>query len=261
MPRFSNAAKEKTKLLYESLPQDKCQRMSRLDIRDQVIELNYHFFEYVASHTYVKNRFSEYEDRLQTCLLSFCSIWWKYLWDGTGDDTSNGFRTDLAFTTFFKPRLSEMIDRELTEVKYHVYRTLKIKAANQVGKHWSKLEYEDLSKVNLPADDMLALKAIFKSDYTSSIDDQQYLLASSDANSGNLLEDILDNNEYNSVCEFLIQEIVRKEDILTDRDLSALSTMYGIPISDLQLYLPSAYAKLQHALEEKLMYRDTMLNT
>ena len=259
MPDFSDV-KLKTHKLYESLPQNKNLRMERIDIRDQVIELNYRFFEYVASHTYVKNRYIEYEDKVQTCLLSFCSIWWKYLWDGTGDDKCEGFRTDLAFTTFFKPRLSEMIDRELTEVKYHVYRALKMRAAEQVGKHWSKLEYEDLSKVDLPAKDIIALKAIFKSDYISPIEDQQYLLAADPRAGSKCLDRILEDDNYSSACDFLIREIIRKEDVLSDSDLANFASMYGIPLEELERSLPSAYTRLQLILEDEICLHDVFIN-
>jgi hypothetical protein len=53
--------KKRTIELYDSLPQDEEERKSRLDIRDEVIKLNYSFFGYVASRTYINNPSIEYE--------------------------------------------------------------------------------------------------------------------------------------------------------------------------------------------------------
>lgn len=51
----SNASiKEKTLALYALLPEDEEGRKARTDIRDKIIELNYAFFGYVASHTFIK---------------------------------------------------------------------------------------------------------------------------------------------------------------------------------------------------------------
>ena len=47
--------KRKTIELYDSLPQNKQERMNRTDVRDQIIELNYAFFGYVATHTFINN--------------------------------------------------------------------------------------------------------------------------------------------------------------------------------------------------------------
>ena len=111
-----DSVKQKTRELYLSLPDELTARKARLDIRDQSIELNYTFFGYVASHTYIENNSITYEDKFQSALAHFCEIWWKYLW--VGDETHRGYRQDLSFAVFFKPRIGEMIERELNEVKY-----------------------------------------------------------------------------------------------------------------------------------------------
>lgn len=70
--------KTRTNELYDSLPHEKEARMRCITVRDEIIELNYKFFGYVASTTFVEN--TTYEDKLQTALLSFLHMWWKYKW-------------------------------------------------------------------------------------------------------------------------------------------------------------------------------------
>ena len=160
--------KQRTLELYAMLPDGEEERKSRTDIRDELINLNYKFFGFVASHTYVDNTYISYEDKFQSAVLHFCEIWWKYKWKGSA--TKRGYRQDLSFAVFFKPRLSEMIERELVEVKYSIRRSLCMEAGEQLGKHWSKVRYEDLSHVNLPKDKMDSLKAIFGSMYIADLD-------------------------------------------------------------------------------------------
>ena len=105
------SVKEQTLALYAELPQDKILRQKRTDIRDKIIELNYSFFGYVATHTYINNTSVTYEDKFQSALLHFCECWWWYKWKG--DETHKGYRQDLSFAVFFKPRVGEMIEREL----------------------------------------------------------------------------------------------------------------------------------------------------
>ena len=251
-------SKEKTLELYHSLPKDKSERMKLLDVRDHIIELNYKFFEYVAAHTYVKNYSIEHEDKVQTCILSFCKCWWWYLWDGTGDDKHKGYRQDLAFTTFFKPRLSEMIDRELTEVKYHVYRPLLMKVGDQLGKHWNKVEYDDLAKVELSTEDLNSLKAIFGANYLEPIED--FMFESAEYEDTNSLSSILDDDKYDSLEDFLIREIISAEDKLTDKDLESYVEIYGFDYDELVRTLPKAYDKLKAQLESKMDIQDMFMN-
>ena len=212
--------KEETLRLYDSLPQEAELRKQRTDVRDRVIELNYTFFGYVASHTYVNNPYISYEDKLQSALLHFCECWWWYKYAAK-------YRTDLSFATFFKPRLSEMIDRELTEVKYSVYRPLKMEVGDQLGKHWSKVRYEDLSdpRVHLPADKMNSLKAIFGSLYFADLGEYEPFL-SGDTDNYSEIEKL--NDKYNTVEELLVHEMVDRETKLTDSILLQMSDIYGI---------------------------------
>ena len=92
-------------------------------------------------------------DKFQTALMSFLSMWWKYKW-------TPKYRDDLSFAVFFKPRIAEEIRRYNATVSYTRRRGVCSKAAKQLGKHWSEVTYDDLSKVDLPADQMLALKAV-----------------------------------------------------------------------------------------------------
>ena len=224
--------KEETLRLYDSLPQEAELRKQRTDVRDRVIELNYTFFGYVASHTYVNNPYISYEDKLQSALLHFCECWWWYKYAAK-------YRTDLSFATFFKPRLSEMIDRELTEVKYSVYRPLKMEVGDQLGKHWSKVRYEDLSdpRVHLPADKMNSLKAIFGSLYFADLGEYEPFL-SVDTDSYSEIEKL--DDKYNTVEELLIHEMIDREVKLTDSMLLQMSDMYGIRYDVLKEKLSAA---------------------
>lgn len=224
--------KEETLRLYDSLPQEAELRKQRTDVRDRVIELNYTFFGYVASHTYVNNPYISYEDKLQSALLHFCECWWWYKYAAK-------YRTDLSFATFFKPRLSEMIDRELTEVKYSVYRPLKMEVGDQLGKHWSKVRYEDLSdpRVHLPADKMNSLKAIFGSLYFADLGEYEPFL-SGDTDSYSEIEKL--DNKYNTVEELLVHEMIDREAKLTDSILLQMSDIYGIRYDILKEKLPVA---------------------
>ena len=77
MPKKSNdPIKDRTQELYDSLPMDKEARIACTDIRDEIIRLNYKFFGYVASSVFIEN--VPYEDKLQTALLAFLEMWWKY---------------------------------------------------------------------------------------------------------------------------------------------------------------------------------------
>ena len=71
--------KQETLRLYSTLTQDPEARQQRLDVRDQIIELNYSFFGYVASHTFVDNVSTTYEDKMQSALMHVleCSWWFQ----------------------------------------------------------------------------------------------------------------------------------------------------------------------------------------
>lgn len=238
--------KRRTLELYKQLPPDEEGRKARTDIRDEVITLNYTFFGYIASHTYVNNPYIDYYDKFQSALTHFCEIWYYYQWEGH-------YRTDLSFSVFFKPRISEMIDRELTVVKYSLRRTLTMKVGDQLGKHWSKVTYDDLSnpEVTLSTEDMNSLKAIFGSLYIADIDDHStYIDGTYSIDSITNLEKQLISDEYDSVQDLLIHEMAEEERQLTDKDLKKMSDMYDIPLSILQQNLRPAMESLYYSLKK-----------
>ena len=236
--------KRRTIELYDSLPQEAEERKKRIDVRDQVIELNYLFFGYLASHTYINNPYITYEDKFQSALLHFCECWWWYKYAAK-------YRTDLSFATFFKPRISEMMDRELTEVKYSIYRPLKMEVGEQLGKHWSKVKYEDLSdpRVHLPADKMNSLKAIFGTLYFADLQDYEPFFSSE---SDNYSEFDNMSDKYNSIEELLLHEMVEQETKLSDSDLLKMSEIYGIDYYTLKDKLPVAEKMLYKRLHDSL---------
>lgn len=231
--------KQQTIELYDSLPQDEEGRKSRLDIRDKIIELNYSFFGYVASRTYINNPSIEYEDKFQSALCNFCKCWWWYRW-------AERYRTDLSFSSFFTLRLGEMIERELNEVKYSLRRSLCMKAGAQLGKHWGQVRYEDLAHVNLPADEMNSLKAMFGAVYWADLADHEMYLEAPDNRHGDITKYLTD--KYDTVEELLIHEMVSNESQLSDDDLHEISELYSIDYWELKSKLPKALEILHDRL-------------
>ena len=218
--------KEETIRLYQSLPQEKELRMKRTDVRDRVIELNYSFFGYIASHTFINNTSVTYEDKLQSALLHFCECWWWYLWQG--DETHKGYRCDLSFTVFFKLRVGEMIERELNEVKYSIRRSLCMEVGKQLGKHWGQVKYDDLMdpRLNLPTEKMNSLKAIFGTLYIADLDTHEPFLSSEEGCFSKFDEELTD--KYDTVEELLIREMIDRERKLTNNDIFEICDIYGI---------------------------------
>ena len=234
--------KQKTIELYDQLPMELEARKSRHDIRDQILELNYAFFGYVASHKFVNNQYVSYEDKLNTAIYAWLTMWWKYRW-------TPKYRADLSFTVFFKPRITEVMERELDEVKYSVRRSLCMKVAKQLDKHWAKVTYEDLSNpiVKLTADEMNSLKAIFGSLYSADLETHEIYI---EAAKPDLFRDMSDN--YDSIHDFLIHEMIENECKLDDKKLQAMSDMFGIDFYELKKELPAAEADLYKKLHDSL---------
>ncbi len=256
--------KQRTLEIYDSMPQDKEARKNCLAERDEIIDLNYKFFGYVASNTYINNTSVTYEDKFQSCLLHFCECFWWYKWKG--DDTHKGYRQDLSFTVFFKPRLSEMIERELNEVKYSIRRSLCMEVGAQLGKHWGKVNYDDLSLVDLPVDKMNSLKAIFGSLYIEDID--KYDIYINDTSYQDIFDVDMNENfnvdietdsdgnilssSYEGIEDLLIHDMVMLQSKLDDAELNKMSEMYNIDINILKQLLPNAEKRLVTILEQKL---------
>lgn len=230
--------------LYNSLPQEEEARKARIDVRDKIIELNYTFFGYIASHTYVENRYISYEDKFQSALCHFCQCWWWYKF-------AERYRTDLAFSTFFKPRISEMMEREFNEVKYATRRSLCMEVGEMVGKHWGKVRYEDLSdpRVDLPVEKMNSLKAIFGNQYVIDLADYESFLITHPLSETSI--DDLDDN-YNSIEELLIREMIDNESKLTSRHVNRICNMYGLDRDLVESKIPEAERLLYKRLHENI---------
>lgn len=233
--------KLRTLELYDYLPQTTLEeRSTYTDIRDEIIELNYSFFGYVASHTFINNSSVSYEDKFQSALLHFCTMWHKFKFAAK-------YRTDLSFAVFFKPRIGECIERELNEVKYSLRRTLCMEAGAQLGKHWGQVKYEDLKDVNLSPDKMQSLQAIFGTMYWADIETHALFIASDKRVSS---EDELYSDEYNDEMGLLIHEMVLQEKRLDDSDLLHISIVQDIPFHVLKSMIPEAERVLKRRLHD-----------
>jgi len=231
---------DKTVELYDSLPKDKESRMACIGIRDEIIRLNLKFFGYIANTTLVEN--SLYEDRFQTAVMAFLGMWWKYRWGRWAPENRKG---DLSFGTFFKPRLSEEVRRYLSPVSYSTKRNLCIKAAEQLGKHWAEVRYEDLGLITLPPEDMNSLKAVLGVPYPADIDDYELFLESPEYSPP--LESFV-TDKYDTVEELLIQEMIKEESQLSGEQLLALSDLYTIDYQEIK----AAYERALVMLYERL---------
>lgn len=240
--------KQRTQELYAMLPDDEEERKSRIDIRDELIELNYKFFGYVASHTFINNTYISYEDKFQSVVLHFCEIWWLYKWKGSA--TKRGYRQDLSFAVFFKPRLGEMIERDLNEVKYSIRRSLCMEAGEQLGKHWSKVRYEDLVNVNLPKEKMDSLKAMFGSMYIADLEQHSNYIPAEETVYSSIHDSLTD--KYNSVEDLLITEMIETEEKLNPKTLKKMSEIYSIDLDVLTAALPAAEARLYNKLQTNI---------
>lgn len=240
--------------IYLSLPQDKILRQACLKERDEIIELNYSFFGFIATHTFINNTSVEYVDKLQSALTHFCECWWWYQWDG--DETHPGYRKDISFTSFFKLRVGEMIERELNEVKYSLRRTLCMELGKQVGKHWGQVKYEDLldPRVDLPVDKLNSLKAMFGSLYIADIEDHEPYLEAD--NSSVTAFDSPLTCKYNSVEELLVREMIDRERKLSNDDIFEISDMYGLDDRTIRGKIATAEKLLYSRLKSSQDIRD-----
>lgn len=234
--------KARTIELYDFLPQTSLEeRFTYTAIRDEVINLNYKYFGYVASSTYVADPGIGYEDKFQSCLTGFCKMWHKYRF-------AKRYRTDLSFATFFKPRLSEEIQRELNPVKYSTERSLKMKAAKQLNKHWSKLTYDDLKLITLPENELSSLEAIFGVVYPADLDVHDPFIADEGAVDTEVILQLYSDN-YDTIIDLLMHTMVELESLISDKELLKLAEIQGIPFETLKELRPQAEIKLKIKLE------------
>lgn len=237
--------KARTQELYDMLPLTTLEeRMQHTEIRDEIIELNYSFFGFVASTQVVTDPMARYEDKLQSALMNFCDMWAKYKF-------TPKYRADLSFAVFFRPRLSECIRREFNIIKYSLRRTVCMKAAKQLGKPWTEITKDDIQNVNLSPQDMRVLETIFNTRNNVSYEDRGEDVKLNQGSSGSSygIEDIYTEN-YDSLEDLIVHEMIEAESKLSDADLLKMSELYGIPFRDLQKARPIGEEKLKNQLEE-----------
>jgi hypothetical protein len=249
--------KARTQELYDMLPQTTLEeRNSYTDIRNEIIELNYSFFGYVAKDTFVPDPLIVYEDKLQSALTNFCQMWAKYKFT---PEVGKKYRTDLSFAVFFKPRLSECIKRELNPIKYSLRRTICMKAAAQIGKHWGQLTKEDISKVHLNPQEMQILESIFNVQYDASYEDENGVAKTKPVQSDFVVFQGIDDiytEQYDDLEDLIVHEMIEQESKLDDAYLLKMSEMYGIPFADLVKARPLGEQKLKSQLEEVIEIKE-----
>lgn len=262
--------KQRTIELYDMLPQanvtddmtkeerkaeiTRClaERYKNTDIRDEVIALNYSFFGYVATHTFINNSSVTYEDKFQSALFHFCEMWHWYKFAAK-------YRTDLSFCVFFKLRVGECIERELNEVKYSLRRDYCMKVGDQLGKHWGKVTYEDLSdpRLHLEPEVMMSLQAMFGSMYWADLETHALFIESDKCDDSELIETLC-SDDYDDIVSMIKHEMIEKESKLSDKDLLDLSMLLDIDMHELRDARSKAeaslYAYLKNAAEMKTTF-------
>ena len=151
----------------------------------------------------------------------------------------------IYHSQYFKPRIGEMIERELNEVKYSIRRSLCMEAGEQLGKHWGKVTYEDLSKINLPADKMNSLKSIFGTLYWADLETHElYIPSEEKVSSFEYPTDM-----YDDIESFLIKQMCDNECKLTDKLLKQFAADYSLDYKEMKKALPKAEVKLYKILK------------
>ena len=236
--------KLRTLELYSYLPQTTLEeRDSYQDIRNEIIELNDNFFWYIARSKTIINQSVTVYDKYQSAILHFMNnrLWAKFMFSPEHETESNrGYRTDLAFTSFFKPRITECMERELNNVGWSLRRSLCMKAGEQLGKKGTEVTYEDLANVHLPYNEMEALMAIFCTMNNADINDVSLYKPASAVVSDSI--DELYTDEYDSIEDLIVHE---------------MSQMYSIPYDELVKARPIAEEKLKRELEETIYVQET----
>lgn len=247
--------KQRTLELYSYLPQTSFEdRAKYTDIRDEIIELNYNFFRFIAKHKYIYNQSITEQDKFQSAVLHFCEIWYKYKFKGEVNSKGKRYRDDIAFSSFFVGRITECMERELNNIKYSTRRTLCIKAGEELGKKWTEITYDDINKLQgWSTNDIHALQAVF-----SSTSNQDFEVTSIFKPS-KIEIDTVDNlyyDDYDSLEDLIIHEMIETESKLDDKYLFKLSEMLTIPYHELVKARPVAEAKLKKRLEDAIFIND-----
>ena len=150
-----------------------------------------------------------------------------------------------------------MIERELNEVKYSIRRSLCMEVGAQVGKHWGQVKYEDLSdpRLHLPVEKMDSLKAIFGTLYIADLDKHEPFLTSEDIPSIELTS--LSSDNYDTIEELLMREMIDREHKLTDSDIFKICDMYGLDSKTVKSKLKTAETMLYNRLHTSMNVRET----
>ena len=241
--------KARTQELYDSLPMTTLKdRESYTNVRDEIIEINYAFFGYVARETYVTDPLVTYDDKFQSAVMNFCDMWAKYKF-------TPKYRADLSFAVFFKPRLMECIKREFNIIKYSLRRSICMKAAEQLGKPWGKVTKEDVSKVTLSPQEMQILEAIFSTQYDAAYEEASIPRIKPSVQSDFVIPYGIDGiytENYDNLEDLIVHEMIESESKLDDAYLLKMAEMYGIPYQELLKARPLGEQKLKAQLEEVL---------
>lgn len=240
--------KRYTNVLYDTLPQTSLEdRAKHLDVRDKVIELNQGFFRYVVAHKFLNNQYIDYEDKVQGCIERFCECWTWYKF-------AKKYRTDLSFAVFYKPRLSEMLERSFDEFKYSLYRPRLMEVGALVGKHWAKVTYDDLKDPrvagHISADHLQTCMMYFGSFYPADEEAISPFLAAPEENDASLNIKLTD--DYEDVTTLLMHEMIDRESKLKKKDIKQISEIYDIPIEQINEKLPLAEKELYILLKYKV---------
>ena len=242
--------KARTNALYDSLPLDEAERKSNIAVRNEVVELNYEFFKFVASRAHPVGNHFDFEDKVQSGIMYFCNnIWHQYRWEGHT-------RMDLCFSTYFYPRVYKGLIQDLSEVKYTPKRNLTRKIAKQLGKPWTEVRKEDLSNpiLKLSPIDRKYAETLFELPNMRSLDDV-CIYISTGAQEVSIADQITD--EYDSIEDLLIKEMVYNEKRLSNAHLQKLADMLCLDIDELVLARPRAEEMLLVKLRESQFLKDT----
>lgn len=246
--------KAKTIELYDKLPMTSLEdRKACTDIRDEIIELNYSYFVYLAKKLYVDNPSVTFDDKLQTILSNFCILWPEWRFPKINKYGQYRDYKNLSFAVFFKPRLFETSRRELNVIKYSLRRSLCSKAASMLNKEkWADVTKEDIAKLDLPQNELDILERIFNSRYTKDIDKPEAgTVIKTTQLAVDTVEELYTEN-YDSVVDLIVHEMIEQESKLSDSHLLKMSNLYTIPYNELLEARPLGEAKLKQKLEEAI---------
>ena len=246
--------KTRTIELYDKLPMTSLEdRKACTDIRDEIIELNYPYFVYLAKKLYVDNSSVTFEDKLQTILSNFCILWPEWRFPKINKYGQYRDYKNLSFAVFFKPRLFETSRRELNVIKYSLRRSLCSKAAAMLNKDkWADVTKDDIAKLDLPQNEIDILERIFNNRYTKDIDKPETgTVIKSTQLAVDTVEELYTEN-YNSVVDLIVHEMIEQESKLSDSHLLKMANLYTIPYDELLKARPLGEAKLKRKLEDAI---------